>query len=81
VTTDFNKNAFILFEQGLFGELEIILFLGRWNPDQDDFSDVFCAGYMLSELVALETKTQIAGVTNIADATGRALRSVIIVSL
>ena len=25
---------------------------------------------MLSELVALETKTQIAGVTNIADATG-----------
>ena len=43
---------------------------GRWNPDQDDFSHVFCAGYMLSELVALETKTQIAGVTNIADATG-----------
>ena len=44
--------------------------IGFWNPDQDDFSDVFCAGYMLSELVALETKTQIAGVTNIADATG-----------
>jgi hypothetical protein len=43
---------------------------GRWNPDKNDFSHVFCAGYMLSELVAAETKTQIAGVTNIADASG-----------
>ena len=49
--------------------------LGRWNPEQDDFSNVFCAGYMLSELVAMETKTQIAGVTNIADASGSSPRS------
>jgi len=41
---------------------------GKWNPDKSNFNEVFCVGYALSELVALETKTQIAGVTTIADA-------------
>ena len=43
---------------------------GKWNPDKVHFNDVFCTGYSLCELVAPETKTQIAGVTCIADAEG-----------
>ena len=29
---------------------------GKWNPDKVGFNEVFCVGYALSELVALETK-------------------------
>lgn len=43
---------------------------GLWDPDKVTFDDIFCAGYCLTELVAMETKTQIAGVTCIADAAG-----------
>lgn len=43
---------------------------GKWNPDKASFNDVFCFGAMLCELVGLEPKTQIAGVTTIADAGG-----------
>ena len=32
--------------------------------------DLYAVGYMLSELIALEPETQVAGVTIIADATG-----------
>ena len=64
---------------------------GKWNPDKVHFNEIFCGGYALSELVAMETKytkffdyfesfhslnsrTQIAGVTTIADADGFGLK-------
>ncbi len=31
---------------------------GNWNPDKFTFTDCFSLGYMLSELIALEPKTQ-----------------------
>ncbi len=43
---------------------------GRWDPERFTFSQCFRLGYMLSELVALEPRTQVAGVTTIADASG-----------
>ena len=29
---------------------------GKWNPDKVHFNEIFCGGYALSELVAMETK-------------------------
>ena len=43
---------------------------GKWNPDAIPFNDCYAIGYMLCELMALETKTQIAGVTTIVDGGG-----------
>ncbi len=43
---------------------------GNWNPDKFKFEECFALGYMISELLALEPKTQIAGVTTVADASG-----------
>ena len=40
---------------------------GFWNPDVVGFDTVFACGYALMELIALEDKTQIAGVTSICD--------------
>lgn len=40
---------------------------GKWDPDKVNFCDVFCGGYMLCEMVSREEKTQIAGVTCVAD--------------
>ena len=43
-------------------ELNIISFpSGLWDVDKISFEALFCAGYVLSEMVALETKTQITG--------------------
>jgi len=47
---------------------------GRWDPDKIPFTDVFCVGYMLSELVTEEPETQIAGLVSITDATGFGLK-------
>ncbi len=33
---------------------------GRWNPDRFTFAQCFKLGYMLSEMVAMEPKTQVA---------------------
>lgn len=43
---------------------------GRWNPDKISFEEVFCAGYLLSELVVREEETQISGLVTITDASG-----------
>jgi len=43
---------------------------GRWDPNKIPFVDVFCVGYLLSEMVVREEETQIAGLTAIVDATG-----------
>ena len=47
---------------------------GKWDPDEAKFSDVFCAGYMLCEMVSREEKTQIAGVTVICDGSNFGLK-------
>ncbi len=41
---------------------------GFWNPNKFSFSECFALGYMMSEMMALEPKTQVAGVTCVADA-------------
>ncbi len=54
---------------------------GSWNPDTLHINDLYCIGYMFAELIAVEPKTQVAGVTCIADAQGfrfKALRSLTI---
>ncbi|XP_023347327.1 alpha-tocopherol transfer protein [Eurytemora carolleeae] len=43
---------------------------GKWNPDKIPFNDIFCASYMLCEMIAREERTQIAGITAIVDAQG-----------
>ena len=40
---------------------------GFWDPDVMSFSDVFCCGYMLCEMVSREEKTQMTGVTCVMD--------------
>ena len=47
---------------------------GLWDPDKVPFEDVFCAEYMLSELIIKEERTQIAGVVCIVDASGFGFR-------
>ena len=53
-----------------FGGRRVFLFrLGAWNPSSKIlFSDLFYLTYALAEMIALEPKTQVAGVTVIADA-------------
>ena len=41
-----------------------------WDPSRQSVADIYCAGFMIAELLALEPKTQIAGVTLIADVGG-----------
>merc|ERR1711971_67335 len=43
---------------------------GRWDPDKIALQDLFCAGYMLCEMVVREKETQIAGIVSITDASG-----------
>ncbi len=43
---------------------------GKWDPDKFTFTDCYAVGYMMSELMALEPKTQVAGVTVVSDASG-----------
>ena len=39
-----------------YGRRVITYRAGQWNPDKIHFNDVFCGGYALCELVAMETK-------------------------
>jgi hypothetical protein len=43
---------------------------GRWNPSTTSFADIFAAGFVFAEMVSEEIKTQIGGVTVVADAEG-----------
>ena len=43
---------------------------------QIPFTDIFCVGYMLSELVAREEDTQLAGLVSITDASGFGIKHV-----
>jgi len=44
--------------------------LGEWNPNKITTRDFFTAAFTLFELIALEEKTQVAGVTVVADIAG-----------
>ena len=41
--------------------------IGLWDPDKVAIEDYFASAYVLIEMVARETKSQIAGVTVVAD--------------
>ena len=43
---------------------------GRWNPASINFTDCYCAMYMLCEMIALEPETQINGCTVVCDGGG-----------
>jgi len=43
---------------------------GRWDPYKIPLRDLFCAGYMLCEMVVREEETQVAGIVSITDAEG-----------
>lgn len=51
-----------------FGRRVMAFIAGKWNPDDVHVNDLYCFSYMLSELMAVEPKTQIAGVTAVVDA-------------
>ena len=48
---------------------------GRWNPSTISFAQVFAAGFVLAEMISDEVKSQIAGVTLVADAAGEMILS------
>lgn len=54
---------------------------GRWDPDKISFADLFCAGYILCEMVAREERTQIAGLISITDAKGFGWKQVRAISM
>jgi hypothetical protein len=50
---------------------------GSWNPDTVSFADMFSGGFLISEMLSEEAKTQIAGITMICDATGYGFKQMI----
>ena len=44
--------------------------LGQWDPNCTTSQQLFTAAFTLFELIAMEEKTQIAGVTVVADISG-----------
>ena len=44
--------------------------LGQWDPNSTTSQQLFTAAFTLFELIAMEEKTQIAGVTVVADISG-----------
>ncbi len=47
---------------------------GRWEPAQVSYAQCYRLGFMLNEMVALEPRTQVAGLTTIVDGAGFGLR-------
>ena len=44
--------------------------LGQWNPTVTSSQELFTAAFTLFELIAMEEKTQIAGITIVLDVSG-----------
>jgi len=61
-------------ERDQHGRRVFIFRLGQWCPDEISSKEFFTAAYTLFELVAEEEKTQIAGVTVVADIAGFGLK-------
>ena len=57
----------MLLHRDEFGRRVFIHRPGQWNPSNVSFTDCYCVTYMLSEMIALEEKTQIVGCTVITD--------------
>ena len=53
-----------------FGRRLYIFRPGLWNPSSSSFAEVFAAGFVLAEMVSEEAKSQVAGMTLVADADG-----------
>ena len=47
---------------------------GKWNPDQVPYAEMYSMGIKIVEVLALEPKTQVAGVTIICDGKGYSMR-------
>jgi len=58
------------------GRRVYIFRLGKWDPDTLPVEEFYASAYVLLELVAREVKTQIAGVTVIADIKGFSLKHI-----
>ena len=63
------------------GRRVFIIRLGKWDPVNISTRLLFTAAFSLFELIALEEKTQIAGVTVVADISGFGLKHLKLVSL
>ena len=59
----------VLAHRDKFGRRVFIVRAGFWNPDKVKFTSIFAAGYTMLELISLEEKTQIAGLTFVIDGT------------
>ena len=75
------KMQTVLLHRDKFGRRVFIQRLGKWNPDFFSFTDCYCATYMMSEMIALEPLTQIAGCTVVCDGTGIRLKQLTKLSL
>jgi len=58
------------------GRRVYIFRLGQWDPDTVPVEEYFASAYVLLELVTREVKTQIAGITVIADVSGFAFKHI-----
>ena len=56
------------------GRRGFVIRLGQWDPATITTCHLFTAAFTLFELIALEEKTQIAGVTVVADISGFGFR-------
>lgn len=53
-----------------FGRRVFLFRLGHWDPDTVPVDEFYASAYVLFELIAREEKTQVAGVTCVADVSG-----------
>ena len=61
---------FLPFLRDKHGRRVYIWKAGRWEPNKIPYGMIYSAGYSMMELISLEPKTQVAGVTMIMDANG-----------
>ena len=54
---------------------------GKWDPDKVNFEQGFAVGYKILEMVSLEPKTQVAGITAVFDGKGFGFKQFSSVSL
>ena len=71
----FNEKIYtMLLHRDKLGRRVFIHRPGQWNPSNVSFTDCYCVVYMLSEMIALEERTQISGCLGIVDGTNISLK-------
>ena len=71
----FNEKIYnMLLHRDKLGRRVFIHRPGKWNPSNVSFTDCYCVVYMLSEMIALEERTQISGCLGIVDGTNIGLK-------